>query len=148
MSASTFDPVATAIALARRAHERQLDKLGRPYIEHPLRVMESLPRDDVDGRVVAVLHDVVEDTTVTLDQLCCLGFSGEVLCAIACLTHEAGEPYESYLLRVRENPLALRVKLADMADNASEERLSLLPEDVAARLRVKYARARALLGQP
>lgn len=140
-----FDPLTVAIDLARQAHACQVDKLGKPYIEHPLRVMRSLAEDDLEGRVVAVLHDIVEDTPVTLEQLRALGFSEPVIAALDCLTHGEGEPYEDYLLRVKQNPIAMRVKLADMNDNASEERLSLLPPELAARLRAKYARARGLL---
>lgn len=145
MRDSQFDPLAVAIDLARQAHACQVDKLGKPYIEHPLRVMSALPQDDLEGRVVAVLHDIVEDTEVTLDQLRTLGFSEAIVGALACLTHGEGEPYDAYLLRVKQNPIAMRVKLADMNDNASEERLSLLPPELAARLRAKYARARGLL---
>lgn len=136
-----------ALDVARAAHEGQVDKAGAPYIAHPLRVMNRLPGDDEAGRIVAILHDVLEDTQVTEADLAAAGLGETLLRALRCLTHAPGEPDDVYWARIATNPLARRVKLADIADNADESRLALLPADVAARLRNKYERATAALSR-
>lgn len=128
-----------AIQVARRAHEGQLDKSGRPYIAHPLRVMGAL-RDEHE-RMAAVLHDVVEDTQVTLADLTDAGCPAPVLEAVAAISKQPGEDQETYLTRVAANPIALAVKRADIADNMSPDRLSRLDKDTQERLRAKYASA-------
>lgn len=128
-----------AIQVARRAHEGQLDKSGRPYIAHPLRVMGSLRSEH--ERMAAVLHDVVEDTTVTLADLKAAGCPEEVLAAIAAISKQPGEDQQTYLARVAANPIARAVKQADIADNMSPERLSRLDEATQQRLRTKYESA-------
>lgn len=133
-----------AIQLARRAHEGQLDKSGRPYISHPLRVMGSL-RDEHE-RMAAVLHDVVEDTPVTLADLEAAGCPEEVLAAVAAISKRPGEDQTTYLARVAANPIALAVKRADIADNMSPDRLSRLDEETQERLRAKYEAALRQLG--
>lgn len=136
-----------AIQLARQAHEGQLDKSGRPYIAHPLRVMGKV--SGTHERMTAVLHDVVEDTGVTLDDLRANGCPAEVLDAVAAISKQPDEPQTRYLERVMANPIALRVKRADIADNMSPERLERLDTDTQSRLRVKYEEALRLLdGQP
>jgi (p)ppGpp synthase/HD superfamily hydrolase len=125
-----------AIQLARRAHEGQLDKAGRPYIAHPLRVMGHVKHEH--ERMTAVLHDVVEDTDVTLDDLTAAGCPPEVLAAVDAISKQPGEPQVDYLNRVLANPLALAVKRADIADNMSAERLGLLDRPTRERLRAKY----------
>jgi (p)ppGpp synthase/HD superfamily hydrolase len=132
-----------AIQLARRAHEGQLDKSGRPYIAHPLRVMGAL-RDERE-RMAAVLHDVVEDTSVTLADLKAAGCPEEVLTAVAAISKQPGEDQETYLARVATNPIALAVKRADIEDNMSPERLSRLDADTQERLRTKYESALRIL---
>jgi len=133
-----------AIQVARRAHEGQLDKSGRPYIGHPLRVMGAL-RDEHE-RMTAVLHDVVEDTTVTLDDLIAAGCPKPVLEALAAVSKRQGEDQETYLARVAENPIALAVKRADIADNMSPDRLSRLDKETQERLLAKYTSALRQLG--
>lgn len=133
-----------AIQVARRAHEGQLDKGGRPYIAHPLRVMGAL-RDEHE-RMAAVLHDVVEDTTVTLADLTEAGCPRPVLDALAAISKQPGEDQETYLARVAANPIALAVKRADIADNMSPDRLSRLDLQTQERLRAKYASALRQLG--
>ena len=128
-----------AIQLARRAHEGQLDKSGRPYIAHPLRVMGRL-RDEHE-RMTAVLHDVVEDTSVTLDDLTTAGCPPEVVAAVAAMSKHPGEDQTTYLARVAANPIARAVKRADIADNMSPERLSRLDPSTQARLSAKYESA-------
>jgi (p)ppGpp synthase/HD superfamily hydrolase len=132
-----------AIQLARRAHEGQLDKSGRPYIAHPLRVMGRLK--DEHERMAAVLHDVIEDTDVTLDDLTALGCPADVLEAITALSKNPGETREDYLARVMANPLALVVKRADIADNMSYDRMSRLDRQTQERLLAKYEAALRVL---
>jgi (p)ppGpp synthase/HD superfamily hydrolase len=112
-----------AIALARRAHQGQLDKAGRPYIEHILRVVSWLTTDD--EKVVGALHDVVENSDLTLEDLRRLGFSAEIVRAVDCLTHRPTESYLEYVHRLRPNALARRVKLADLRDNMDMSRLAV-----------------------
>lgn len=133
-----------AIQVARRAHEGQLDKGGRPYIGHPLRVMGSL-RDEHE-RMAAVLHDVVEDTAVTLADLKAAGCPEEVLAAVAAISKQPGEDQTAYLTRVAANPIARAVKRADIADNMSPDRLSRLDTATQERLRAKYESALRVLG--
>lgn len=136
------DLVEAAIALAHRAHEGQVDKAGAPYIEHPMRVMASMP-DDVH-RIAAILHDVVEDTDVTLDDLEALGIPHSALTAIDALTKRRGEPYETYLERVMRDPVAVRVKIADVTDNMDLGRIPSPTERDRVRLE-KYRKVRPRL---
>ncbi len=127
-----------AIALAVSAHRGQQDKVGQPYVLHPLRVM--LCCETETARIVAILHDVIEDTPHTLAELRALGYSEEVLQALDCLTRRAGESYEAFIQRVKGNALARRVKLADLADNMDIRRLPALSANDVERLR-RYQRA-------
>lgn len=127
-----------AITIAVTAHRGQADKAGQPYILHPLRVMMRL--DDEAARIVAVLHDVVEDTGTTMDDLRQAGFSQEVLEALDHVTNRAGESYDEFVARAAQNPIARRVKLADLEDNLDVRRLESVTERDAARLS-KYLRA-------
>ena len=111
-----------AIALAYQAHAQQVDKGGQPYISHPLRVMEKMAT--AQEKIVAVLHDAVEDSDLTLEDLSSAGFPGEVVTAIAALTKNSGEDYEVYLQRVMGNAIALKVKIADMTDNMDMSRIA------------------------
>lgn len=127
-----------ALRTAISAHEEQPDKAGKPYILHPLRVM--LQFDDVNSQIAALLHDVVEDSSITFEDLEKDGYPTEVLAALHCLTKTKGEDYDEFISRVLTNPLACRVKLADLLDNSDLNRLTTVgPEDLD---RVaKYARA-------
>src|SRR5215218_10373584 len=98
-----------ALRIAAEAHEGQKDKEGLPYILHPLRVMHRVQGED--AQIVAVLHDVVEDTTVTADDLRQAGFSEAVVAAVLCVTHRKDEPYTDYVLRCKGNEVARRVRL-------------------------------------
>ena len=131
-----------AIVLATTAHSGQVDKAGAPYILHPLRVM--LAMDTLIEQIVAVLHDVVEDTSYTTEALRTEGFCTEVIEGVAVLTHGKDETYDDYLTRVKSNPLALKVKLADLNDNMNLERLPYVTGKDTARL-IKYKRARSFL---
>lgn len=110
-----------AIDLAHQAHAQQVDKGGQPYINHPLRVMAKMetPRE----KIVAVLHDAVEDSALTLEDLLNQGFPADIVDSIAALTKISGEDYEAYLQRVMGNAIALRVKIADMTDNLDISRI-------------------------
>lgn len=126
-----------AIELAVQAHRRQTDKIGRPYILHPLRVMMRMATDE--ERMAAVLHDVVEDTPVTLADLLEAGFPEEVVQAVDCLTRREQESYDAFIARLKVNPLAVRVKLGDLEDNMDIRRLPAIGEEDMERLR-KYRR--------
>lgn len=114
-----------AIALAVSSHRGQRDLEGRPYILHPLRVMASFtdPEDD-EARIAAVLHDIVEDTDMTPAQLLNEGYPQVCVDAIIALSRREGEEYAEYIERVAANPLARRVKLADLQDNLDLTRKS------------------------
>ena len=110
-----------AIALAAEAHRGQRDKSGQPYILHPIRVMMRC-RTEAE-RIAAVLHDVVEDTGRTFDDLRALGYSEEVVAALDCLTKREGEGYGAFVERAASNPIARVVKMADIEDNLDLRRL-------------------------
>jgi (p)ppGpp synthase/HD superfamily hydrolase len=126
-----------AAALAASVHAGQADRSARSYISHIARVVAQL--HDPTDRVVAWLHDVVEDTYITVEDIrgC---FGDEIADAVDAVTHRTGEPQIDYIRRVRANPVARRVKIADSTDNSSEWRYVDLPADVAVRFREKYAR--------
>ncbi len=110
-----------AILIATSAHQRQIDKAGKPYILHPLRVMFS--RINETERICAVLHDVIEDTDITLDYLRNDGFSEEILSALDALTRRRNESYDEFIGRILNNKIACYVKLADLCDNMDLSRI-------------------------
>ncbi len=112
-----------ALQIAAGAHEGQKDKDGSPYILHPLRAM--LRVEGEEARIVAVLHDVVEDTAVTADDLRREGFGESIVAAVLCVTHRPDESYADYVVRCKANEVARRVKLADLEDNARLDRTPL-----------------------
>lgn len=134
-----------AIEIAVEAHNSHIDKAGHPYILHPLRVM--FQQRDPQAMMVAVLHDVIEDTGLTLEALSRMGMPPDVIEAVDALTHRENEPYDAYLRRVRSNALALRVKRADMRDNMRLDRLVDLTGEEAMRLSRKYYEGWQLLEQ-
>lgn len=128
-----------AIEIAVSAHEGQLDtNNGRPYIEHPFRVMSA--GHTLQEKIVGILHDVVEDSSMTLDQLNKEGFSQEIIDGVDAMTRRGNESYDDYLLRVQANPLATRVKLNDLTDNMDIRRWDEIPYHALARLQ-KYLKA-------
>jgi (p)ppGpp synthase/HD superfamily hydrolase len=131
-----------AIEIAAAAHAGQVDKAGQPYILHPLRVM--LRVSSLHERMAAVLHDVVEDTPVSLDQLRVEGFPQEVLAAVEALTKRPGETRLQAAARAARNPVARTVKLADNAENMDLSRISQPTEKDFARLK-EYEAVRDLL---
>jgi len=124
-----------------------VDKAGRPYIEHVARVAAAVS-DDPEAEAVAWLHDVLEDCADEFKNALLHGFPVSTFYAVKALTRYKGASDRKYYAGIRGNPLALRVKLADIADNADEARLALLDEKTAARLRRKYAKAIATLTAP
>ncbi|NLL71756.1 MAG: GTP pyrophosphokinase [Epulopiscium sp.] len=110
-----------AIRIATNAHQGQVDKAGEPYILHPLRVM--LSRKTEIERICAVLHDVIEDTDITLEYLENTGFSDEILLALDALTRRGNETYDEFINRILDNRIACYVKLADLSDNMDLSRI-------------------------
>ena len=131
-----------AIQIAAEAHTGQLDKAGQPYILHPLRVMLHMKSEQ--ERIVAVLHDVIEDTSVTLAQLAAEGFSPMVIDAVRALTKLPWESRLAAAARAARNPIALAVKLADNSDNMDMSRIPQLTAKDLARLE-EYKAVRELL---
>jgi (p)ppGpp synthase/HD superfamily hydrolase len=134
-----------AIALAAQAHRGQVDKAGQPYVLHLLRVMFRVETEQ--ERIVAVLHDLVEDTGYTFDDLRALGYPAEIVEALDCVTRRPEESYEQFVDRAAVNPIARRVKLADLEDNMDIRRYTSLTERDLARLQ-RYLRAWQRLKSP
>jgi len=111
-----------AIAIAATAHAGQVDKGGAPYILHPLKVM--LRMSNLEERIVAVLHDVVEDCGISLEDLRKEGFSEAVLSAIESVAKVPGESYEDFVERAAQNPIGRVVKLADLEENSDLSRIA------------------------
>lgn len=137
---STLD---RAIQIAMKAHKGQTDRYGNPYILHPLRVM-NMGRTD-EERIVGVLHDVVEDSDWTFEDLRKEGYSKRIIEALDCVTKRSdNEDYDIFLERTRSNPLAVRVKLNDLIDNMDIRRMKAVQEKDVRRLN-KYLRAYRIL---
>jgi (p)ppGpp synthase/HD superfamily hydrolase len=135
-----------AVAIARKAHEGQVDKAGAPYITHPLRLSEKAR--STPARIVAVLHDVVEDSSVTLQDLEQQGFSREIIEAVDCLTRRPDETYDEFIERLSHNPTAVEVKLLDLEDNMDTTRLRSINDADRQRLeRYRNAHARLSSGR-
>ena len=131
-----------ALRLCFQAHRDQLDKGGLPYVFHPFHLAEQML--DEDTTVLALLHDVVEDTPYTLEDLAQMGFSPRVLEALALMTHDPAMPYMDYVAKIKANPLARAVKLADLRHNSDTTRLDA-PDPRAMQRLEKYRRAIQLL---
>ena len=136
-----------AIEIATEAHQGQLDKAGRDYIGHPLRVMEMGKTEN--EKIVGVLHDVIEDSDWTFEKLTEEGFSDEVIAALKCVTKTSeNENYDNFIDRVKKNPLAAAVKINDLTDNMDIRRLPYLSDKDVKRLK-KYLKAyKRLTGEP
>ena len=133
-----------ALRIAYRAHHGQLDYNGIPYIFHPIHLAEAM--DDEISCCVALLHDVAEDTQVTLEQLS-REFPEEVMAALKLLTHDDAVPYFDYVRAIKANSIALKVKLADIAHNSDQTRCvgSGLTEEKLAVWKEKYEKATKIL---
>lgn len=136
-----------ALRLAYDAHQGQVDKSNIPYICHPLHLAEQM--DDEISCCCAILHDVVEDTEITMEQLA-MEFPTEVIDVLKLLTHADGVPYEDYVRSIRQNPTAIKVKLADIAHNSDQSRFAGMdiPEGQLEYWRKKYENAKKLLLEP
>lgn len=135
-----------AIEIAVREHSGQIDKSGMPYILHPMRVMWGVSNYGVKAMAVAILHDVVEDCDITIEDLRVEPlFDTDIIDAIDALTKRTGEKYENYLARVKEFPISVAVKQTDIKDNTLPERLKKLPTEEQRYLLNKYAKALTLL---
>lgn len=131
-----------ALKLSFESHKDQFDKSGMPYVYHPFHLVEQMTTEETT--VVALLHDVVEDAGVTLDELRDMGFDKQVIDAIALMTHDKAVPYLEYVTKIRQDPIAKAVKRADLAHNSDLTRLDTVTD--ADRMRaVKYKMAQAIL---
>lgn len=133
-----------ALAIAKDAHKGQVDKAGVDYIQHPLFVA-SLVEGEL-AKTVALLHDVVEDSDWTLEDLRKEGLPEEVVQAVGILTKKRNENYEEYILRVKQNPLARQVKLADLHHNSDLLRLANVTDRDRKRV-AKYQQAISFLSE-
>jgi len=131
-----------ALKLCFDAHKDQIDKSGLPYVFHPFHLAEQMK--DEDTTIVALLHDVVEDTEYTLDDIRTMGFSDSVIAALALLTHDENTEYMEYVTAIKKNPIATAVKLADLRHNSDLSRLDTVDEKAEKR-RGKYLAAIELL---
>ncbi len=118
-----------ALKLCFEAHKDQIDKSDMPYVFHPFHLAEQMT--DEDTTIVALLHDVIEDTDHTLDDLRNLGFGEQILEAIALMTHDDAVPYMDYVAAIKSNPIAKAVKLADLRHNSDMTRFNTItPRDI------------------
>ena len=136
------DKTKKAMKLCYEAHKDQVDKTGVPYVFHPFHVAEQMK--DEATTIVALLHDVVEDTDYTLEDIAAEGFGQEIVEAVSLMTHEDDVPYLDYVAKLKDNPIARAVKLADLAHNSDQSRLGEIDEETKQRLE-KYRKAIELL---
>ena len=115
-----------ALSLCFEAHKDQKDKSGLPYVFHPFHLAEQM--EDEETTVVALLHDVVEDTEYTIEDLQKAGFTQNVISAIALMTHDPQMPYMEYVRAIKSNPIARAVKLADLRHNSDMTRLDIITQ--------------------
>lgn len=138
------DKTKKAMKLCYEAHKDQVDKTGVPYVFHPFHVAEQMK--DEATTIVALLHDVVEDTDYTLEDIAAEGFGQEIVEAVALMTHEDDVPYLDYVAKLKDNPIARAVKLADLAHNSDQSRLGEIDDETEERLE-KYKEAIKILLQ-
>ena len=131
-----------ALKLCFEAHKDQIDKSGMPYVFHPFHLAEQMA--DENTTIVALLHDVIEDTEYTLDDLRKFGFAEDVLSAISLMTHADDVPYMEYVVKIKTNPIAKAVKLADLKHNSDMSRLDRITQTDEERVK-KYKQAIELL---
>ena len=127
-----------ALSIATKAHRGQFDKAGIDYIEHPIFVASQV--DSEEERAVALLHDVIEDSSVTAEELLNAGLPETVVTAVQILSKKKGQDYQTYLKTVKSNPLARAVKLADLKHNSDLLRLETITDKDLERLE-KYKKA-------
>ncbi len=131
-----------ALKLCFEAHKEQKDKSGMPYVFHPFHLAEQMETEETT--IVALLHDVVEDTDYTIEDLAKMGLGEEVISALSLLTHDDGTEYMDYIRLIKDNPIAKAVKLADLKHNSDITRLDSVDEKALKR-REKYLKAIAFL---
>lgn len=115
-----------ALKIATEAHKGQVDKAGVPYINHPLTVASLV--DTEEEKIVALLHDTIEDTSITEQDLLNYGFSNKIVEAVKLLTHNKNVPYMDYVAKIKDNELARKVKIADLTHNSDLSRLKEITE--------------------
>ena len=133
--------VEEAEAFATKMHEGQTDKAGRPYIEHPRAVASKVGGEK--EKVVAWLHDTVEDTPATIEQIREM-FGDEIADAVAAMTHDKSVPYMDYVRNIKKNPIARKVKMADLSHNMDLSRLANVTDEDLERVE-KYKKAYEIL---
>ena len=138
------DMTKKALKLCFEAHKEQVDKSGLPYVFHPFHLAEQMESEETT--VVALLHDVVEDTDYTIEDLTAMGFDKAVTDAIALMTHADGVDYMDYVRAIKENPIAKAVKLADLTHNSDLSRLDIIDEKALQRVK-KYKEAIKILSE-
>ena len=131
-----------AMKLCFETHKNQLDKTGLPYVFHPFHLAEQM--DDEISTVCALLHDVVEDSDITFEDLAKMGFSGEIIDVLKLLTHAEEVTYMDYVREIKKNPTATKVKIADLKHNSDTTRLDVVDE-WAIKRNEKYAEALRIL---
>ena len=131
-----------AMKFAYQAHQGQTDKSGLPYIYHPMHIAEQM--EDESTTVCALLHDVVEDTHYTLEDLIQQGYPSEIIEALSLLTHNKGIPYMDYVRKINSNKIASTVKLADLQHNSDLSRLEVIDDDALKRIE-KYRKAMQII---
>lgn len=126
------EAIERTIAFIKAVHEGQTDKSGRSYWMHPVSVMQRLEDASEDAKLVALLHDVLEDTATTRDDLLALGYSREVVAAVELLSRPAGIAYLDWIRSIKAsgNDIAIRVKIADNEDNMDPARIAALPVEM------------------
>lgn len=139
---TTNELLEQAAELCLSAHRGQTDKVGQPYFQHPMRV--AMRCNSHEEKIVALLHDVIEDTPTTPEDLLSMGFPQEIVYGILSVTKREGESYEDFVARAATNPLGRVVKLHDLEDNLDIYRLSAVDERMAQRF-TKYLAARQFL---
>ena len=131
-----------ALLLSFNAHKDQVDKGGLPYVYHPFHLAEQM--DTEEAVAVALLHDVVEDKAYTIEDIIAMGFPMSVTDALTLMTHDDTIPYMDYVAKIKSNPIAKAVKLADLRHNSDTSRLNIIDEKVLRRVQ-KYHDAIMLL---
>ena len=131
-----------ALRLCFKAHKDQLDRSGMPYVFHPFHLAEQMNTEETT--IVALLHDLVEDTDYTIEDLVDMGFDKSITDAIALMTHADNVAYMDYVRAIKDNPIAKTVKLADLKHNSDLTRLEIVDEKALSR-REKYLKAIAIL---
>ena len=131
-----------ALKLSFEAHKNQIDKSGMPYVYHPFHLAEQMQTEE--ETIVALLHDVIEDTDYTIDDIKASGFSDQVIEALMLMTHDESVPYMDYVKTIKNNSIATEVKLADLKHNSDLSRFDKIDEKAIKRVQ-KYAEAVFLL---